>query len=262
MKYFSPPTVLTIQTDTAYVVNVREPVNWDDGISLDSLFSAYPIDTLYGEDVAQLSRVSYSGAVYPIWAIIGIVAIALIILLVWMLLCILRRHERQHQEVMSEVQQLMNANRISNDAVSSLIEERIKLMQTLLSNYKEDVPSGKNLPLLDYVEHLQSINENYKKTIETFNGNREFMNNMEHAINASKNNIMARVRAIYGNKISDNDYIILTGLFAKMSPAAISFLTGVKEGTIRVKKSRFAGRFKKLDNLEEKEFFLKELYNN
>ncbi|MCR5828042.1 MAG: heme exporter protein CcmD [Bacteroidales bacterium] len=262
MKYFSPPTVLTIQTDTAYVVNVREPVNWDDGISLDSLFSAYPIDTLYGEDVAQLSRVSYSGAVYPIWAIIGIVAIVLIILLVWMLLCILRRHERQRQEVMSEVQQLVNANRISNDAVSSLIEERIKLMQTLLSNYKEDVPSGKNLPLLDYVEHLQSINENYKKTIETFNGNREFMNNMEHAINASKNNIMARVRAIYGNKISDNDYIILTGLFAKMSPAAISFLTGVKEGTIRVKKSRFAGRFEKLDNLEEKEFFLKELYNN
>lgn len=262
MKYFSPPTVLTIQTDTAYVVNVREPVNWDDGISLDSLFSAYPIDTLYGEDVAQLSRVSYSGAVYPIWAIIGIVAIVLIILLVWMLLCILRRHERQRQEVMSEVQQLVNANRISNDAVSSLIEERIKLMQTLLSNYKEDVPSGKNLPLLDYVEHLQSINENYKKTIETFNGNREFMNNMEHAINASKNNIMARVRAIYGNKISDNDYIILTGLFAKMSPAAISFLTGVKEGTIRVKKSRFAGRFEKLDNLEEKELFLKELYNN
>lgn len=262
MKYFSPPNVLTVQADTAYVVHSQEPINFNSDFSLDSLLSGYPIDTLYGEDVAQLSNVSYSGAVYPIWAIIGIVAMILVVILLCLLLRTLKRQARQSQEMFMEMQRLVKENHISNEAVSGLIEERIRLMQTLLSHYKEDVPTGKNLPLLDYVEHLQSINDSYKKTIESFTENRDFLTNIEHALNAAKSNIMARVRAIYGNKISESDYLILAGLFAKMSPAAISFLTGVKEGTIRVKKSRFIGRFENLDNPEEKELFLNELRNN
>ena len=262
MKYFSPPSVLSVKADTAYVVHSREPINLNFDFSLDSLLSGYPIDTLYGEEVAQLNHVTYSGAVYPIWAIIGIAAMLLVVVLSCLLLRTLKRQTRQSQEMMKEIQHLVKSNHISNEAVSGLIEERIRLMQTLLSHYKEDVPSGKNLPLLDYVEHLQSINDNYKKIIESFSGNREYMANMEQALNASKNNIMDRVRAIYGNKISENDYLILAALFAKMSPAAISFITGVKEGTIRVKKSRFIDRFEKLDNPEEKELFLNELRNS
>ena len=262
MKYFSPPNVLTVQADTAYVIHTKEPIHLDVGASLDSLLSCFPIDTLYGEDVAQLSRVSYSGVVYPIWAIIGVVAMLSVVLLVCLLLHTLKRQARQSQEMMIEMQRLVKTNHISNEAVSGLIEEKVRLMQTLLSHYKEDVPTGKNLPLLDYVEHLQSINDSYKKTIESFTENRDFLTNMEHALNAAKSNIMARVRALYGNRISESDYLILAGLFAKMSPAAISFLTGVKEGTIRVKKSRFIDRFEKLDNIEEKELFLNELHNN
>lgn len=262
MKYFSPPGILTIQSDTAYVVHTVEPVNLDVGISLDSLLSGSHIDTLYGVDVAQLSHVSYSGSVYTFWTIIGIVAMLLVVFLLCLLLRTVKQQARQSQEMMMEMQRLEKTNHISNEAVFGLIEERIRLMQTLLSHYKEDVSSGKNLPLLDYVEHLQSINDSYKKTIESFTDNRDFLANIEHALNAAKSNIMSRVRAIYGNKISESDYLILAGLFAKMSPAAISFLTGVKEGTIRVKKSRFIDRFEKLDNQEEKEFFLKELHNN
>ena len=100
--------------------------------------------------------------------------------------------------------------------------------------------------LIDHLEYLKEVNNNYRKTLEVFNGDWSFLSKLEQALNAGKSNIMSRVRDIYGDTITENDYLILAGLFAGMSPATISLITGVKEGTIRVKKSRFIDRFEQL----------------
>ena len=260
MKFFSPP-VTTYQPDTVYAIHTSEPINWSElhNFDLDSLLSLYHVDTLYGEDLEQLNQVSYSGLVYPIWAIIAVVTIFIIAVFIIVFFRVLKLQGKKNQEIMKEMAQLVQTNRNNCDAIAVLIEERIKLMQSLVSQYNKDKPSGKNLSLHDYVEHLQTINDNYRKSLEAFDGDKTFLSKIEQALNAGKSNIMARVRTLYGNRISENDYLILAGLFIGMSTASISFITGIKEGTIRVKKSRFLDKFEKLEDSEDKQLFINEL---
>ena len=110
--------------------------------------------------------------------------------------------------------------------------------------------------LIDQVEYLKETNNNYRKVLDAFKGDTSFLARLEMALNAGKSDIMTRVRSIYGEQLSENDYHILAGLFAGMSPSVISFMTGVKEGTVRVKKSRFIDRFETLGNADEKRLFL------
>jgi len=258
MKYFYPQVEVKIQADTAYVIHSsvdRSDLPYD----LDSLLAQCPADTLFGEEARQLSFVHFSDYVYPIWAFIALVAIAAIAVLVVLFIRTSKRHERKSQEMMKEMAQLVQSNRNNCEAVSELIEERVQLMQKMVSHYKKDEPSGNNLNMLDYVEHLQTINDRYRKIIENFKGNQSFLSQLEQSLNVGKSNIMTRIRAVYGDTIPDNDYLILAGLFAGMSTASISFITGVKEGTIRVKKSRFLDKFEKLEDSEDKQLFISEL---
>ena len=57
------------------------------------------------------------------------------------------------------------------------------------------------------------------------------------------NGVMQKARQYLGANVSEEDYRILACLFAGMTPASISFVTSVKPGTIRTKKSRFKARF-------------------
>jgi len=258
MKIFFPQVEVKVQADTAYVIHNsvdRSELPYD----LDSLLAQYPTDTLYGEEARQLSYAHFLDYVYPIWAVIALVAIAVIAVLVILFIRTQKRNERKSNEMMKEMVQLVQCNRINCDAVAELIDERVRMMQTIVSQYKEDESSGKNLKILDYVEHLQSLNARYRKIIESFKGDRSFLSQLEQSLNVGKSNIMTRIRAVYGDTIPDNDYLILAGLFAGMSTASISFITGVKEGTIRVKKSRFLDKFEKLEDSEDKQLFISEL---
>jgi hypothetical protein len=172
----------------------------------------------------------------------------------------LKKRDRQGVALMQEMQQLIQSNRSTCEAVAILIEERVRLMQSLLSHYKETASlPNKDMHIIDQVEYLKDVNQNYRKALEVFSGDWSFLSKLEQALNAGKSNIMSRVRDIYGGTITENDYLILAGLFAGMSTAVISFISGVKEGTIRVKKSRFIDRFEKLGQKDDKQLFLNEL---
>ena len=244
-----------IQVDTAYVIHSRPPANYED-LELDSILSQSAVDTLYGED-AHLIYVQPAGSVSFIWVVAAIVIIAILAVLFIMALRTLKRQEQRGQAMMQEMQHLVQSNRRTCEAIAVLIEERVQLMQSLMSQYKAtDRLPDKKLHLIDQVEQLKEVNKNYRKTLEVFNGDWSFLSKLEQALNAGKTNIMARVRDIFGDTITENDYLILAGLFAGMSPATISLITGVKEGTIRVKKSRLIDRFETLGNADEKRLFL------
>ncbi len=244
-----------IQVDTAYVIHSRPPAKYED-LELDSILSQSAVDTLYGED-AHLIYVQPAGSVSFIWVVAAIVIIAILAVLFIMALRTLKRQEQRGQAMMQEMQHLVQSNRRTCEAIAVLIEERVQLMQSLMSQYKAtDRLPDKKLHLIDQVEQLKEVNKNYRKTLEVFNGDWSFLSKLEQALNAGKSNIMARVRDIFGDTITENDYLILAGLFAGMSPATISLITGVKEGTIRVKKSRLIDRFETLGNADEKRLFL------
>ena len=258
MQLFGEHVRIEIQADTAYIVNSGQSAIRDD-LELDSILSQYPVDTLYGED-AHLIFVQPSGSVSFVWVIVALVVIVLLAILIFMAIRTIKRQDRQCQDMMQEMRHLVQSNRSSCEAVAILIEERVRLMQSLVSHYKETASlPNKNMHLIDQVEYLKEVNNNYRKTLEVFNGDWSLLSKLEQALNAGKSNIMSRVRDIYGDTITENDYLILAGLFAGMSPATISLITGVKEGTIRVKKSRFIDRVEKLEQEEEKVLFLKEL---
>lgn len=244
-----------IQVDTAYVVHSEIPAN-PQNLTLDSILSQHSVDTLYGND-AHLIYVQPAGSVSFIWVVAAIVIIAILAVLFIMALRTLKRQEQRGQAMMQEMQHLVQSNRRTCEAIAVLIEERVQLMQSLMSQYKAtDRLPDKKLHLIDQVEQLKEVNKNYRKTLEVFNGDWSFLSKLEQALNAGKSNIMARVRDIFGDTITENDYLILAGLFAGMSPATISLITGVKEGTIRVKKSRLIDRFETLGNADEKRLFL------
>ena len=244
-----------IQVDTAYVIDSRPPANYED-LELDSILSQSAVDTLYGKD-AHMIFVQPSGTVSFVWVLVAIVIIALLAVLIIMALRTIKRQDRQCQNMMQEMQQLVLSNRNTCEAIAVLIEERVRLMQSLVLQYKEaDKLPDKNMHLIDQVEYLKETNNNYRKVLDAFKGDTSFLARLEMALNAGKSDIMTRVRSIYGEQLSENDYHILAGLFAGMSPSVISFMTGVKEGTVRVKKSRFIDRFETLGNADEKRLFL------
>lgn len=255
MQVFGEHIRIEIQADTAYIVHSGNSAI-PDGLELDSILSQYPVDTLYGE-YAHTFYVVPSGTVSYIWAIVTIVIIVILVVLIVMAIRTIKRQDRQRQDMLQEMQYLVQSNRSTCEAVAILIEERVRLMQSLVSHYKETASlPNKNMHLIDQVEYLKEVNNNYRKTLEIFNDDWSFLSKLEQALNAGRSNIMSRVRDIYGDTITENDYLILAGLFAGMSPATISLITGVKEGTIRVKKSRFIDRFETLGNADEKRLFL------
>ena len=255
MKVFLQPIRVEIQADTAYVIHSRPPANYED-LELDSILSQSAVDTLYGEAAHKIFILN-PGTVSYVWVVVALVIIAILAVLIIMAIRTIKRQDHQCQDMMHEMQQLVQSNRSTCEAIAVLIEERVRLMQSLVSQYKEaDKLPYKNMHLMDQVEYLKETNNNYRKVLDAFKDDTRFLSQLEMALNAGKSDIMSRVRGIFGDQISENDYHILAALFAGMSPSVISFMTGVREGTIRVKKSRFIDRFETLGNADEKRLFL------
>ena len=226
----SPSAIGYIPADTTYILHGS--ISVEDFLS--GTFSGVPgndysIDTIYQSPIRlyignSIEEGFSMGKSYFIWRIVSIIAIVVLTVLVVMVFHRLKKHDRQSRDLMQEMQQLVQSNRSTCEAVSILIEERVRLMQSLLSHYKETASlPNKGMHIIDQVEYLKEVNNNYRKTLEVFSGDWSFLSKLEQALNAGKSNIMSRVRDIYGDTITENDYLILAGLFAGMSTAVISF---------------------------------------
>ena len=81
--------------------------------------------------------------------------------------------------------------------------------------------------------------------------------NLETALDAGKNGIMHKARTALGD-LSEMDGLILTCIYAGMPPSSIGFVTGLKPGTVRTRKSRLLDRIEALPASGEKELLLRE----
>lgn len=150
-------------------------------------------------------------------------------------------------------------NRNCSEIIFRLIDDREQLVRTLMEQERKIDPADKSLSLLDYVEKLQGITDDYSKVIKGLREDPKYFSQLEMAVNAGKNGVMNITRRLFGSKYSEEDYQLISGFFAGLSPATLSFMTGIRAGTIRVKKSRFRDRIEALAPSTETSVLLKEL---
>ena len=172
MKVFLQPIRVEIQADTAYIVHSGRSRLPED-LDLDSLLTQAPVDTLYGEAAHKIIILN-PGTVSYVWVVVALVIIAILAVLIIMAIRTIKRQDHQCQDMMHEMQQLVQSNRSTCEAIAVLIEERVRLMQSLVSQYKEvDKLPDKNMHLIDQVEYLKETNNNYRKVLGCIQGRHE-----------------------------------------------------------------------------------------
>ena len=130
--------------------------------------------------------------------------------------------------------------------VLSLLKEKVSMISTLSAQHKATLEREEKGSYLDELEAMQAIIKDYHDYLEELRGNLSFMGDLESALNAARDGVMRKARLLLGQNIDEMDYFILACCLAGMKPASISFITNVKPGTIRTKKSRLKARISQM----------------
>lgn len=189
----------------------------------------------------------------------------IIVLSVWFLLRNRRKiHTLQHslEQVRKEVahHETLLGNRDSSDAVIVLLQEKIKMVKTLLDKH-DAMKQKEGMTYMDQLEALQEAVQGYNSYLEELRSDKHYLGDLEKALNAGRDGIMQKARTLFGKTISEDDYHVLSCYFAGMDAASISFITGIQPGTIRTKKSRIKTRLMDFPESEEKEAVISTLMN-
>ena len=170
-----------------------------------------------------------------------------------------KRQVKMAQAIISH-RQLEEQIRSKEGAVVSLISGRIELLTRLLEQYeqlqRQDIEGASHF---DRMESAQEKVRTFQHAIEAMRKDTAFIKGLEEGLNAGKDQIMSRLRNRYGKKLSEQDYQMLSLLFAGIDGPGVSYVTGIKLATIRVKKHRFKERFAKLPDGPDRTLFLREI---
>ena len=146
-----------------------------------------------------------------------------------------------------------------SEAVMNLVKDRVSMVRTLTTVHDKTVRQNRALSYPDELEFLQETVDSYHTYLEELRKDKSFMSVVEAALNAGKNDVMKKARRLLGESVSEEDFKVLSCFLAGMTPASISFVTGIKPGTIRVKKSRLKEKINATPDHPDKEALLKQL---
>ena len=145
-------------------------------------------------------------------------------------------------------------------AVVSLISGRVATLSRLLDQYEQlQKPDPKDASRFDRDESAREKIRQFQQAIDALRKDTSFIMGLEDGLDASKDRIMSRLRKTFESRLTEEDYRILTLLFAGIDGPGISYVTGVKIATVRVKKYRYRERFEKLPDGPDKALFLREI---
>ena len=167
--------------------------------------------------------------------------------------------ENGHREI-RELQDDIEAIRKHSDSLSKsvmkLIEERVNIIKTLIDKHDFSEEKVKGGSFFDKYEALQDTVKRYNEYIDQLRKDTDLTSGMEAALNTNCNGVMDKLRHSLGNKLTEEDYRIISCIFIGMTPKSISFVTGIPAGTIRVKKTRLKERIEALPDSSDKRLFL------
>lgn len=203
-------------------------------------------------------------AVIP-WGYVVAIGGLLILLLVSLGFLWHRRHriialQSQIEQIRSEItrQENLLLSRNDSERILALLNEKVTMVKKLLEKH-DQMKLRQGLSYLDELESLQETVKGYHAYLEELKEDASFLGDLESALNAGKNGIMRKLRDAFGDRMTQTDYEILSYYFSGMDTSSISFITGIKPGTLRTRKSRCKDRIRSLPDSPERVLFLKEI---
>ena len=132
------------------------------------------------------------------------------------------------------------------------MKDRVTLVKNLVETHEKAERRNHALSYPDELEALQETVNSYRTYLEELRADTHLMGHLEMALNAGKDNVMSKARQLMGTSISEQDYTILACFLAGMTTSSISFVTGIKPGTLRTKKSRMKQKIVELPDSADK----------
>ena len=231
------------------------PVTKDNAsyIKVDTLYRGYGFST--GPDLYVISKQQQTPRL--LGYISAIIALVLVVLASTWYLSRNRRHIRALQQSLDAARRdivrqetLLSASKES-DVVLGLLREKTTMVKTLLEKH-DAMRMKEGLSYLDELEALQDAVQGYNDYLEDLRFDKHFMGDMERALDVAKDGLMKKTRAVLGDSVSEEDYRIISCFYAGLDTSSISFITGIKPGTLRTKKSRFKAKLEELPDSFEK----------
>ncbi len=211
---------------------------------IDTLFMANG-EWLTGQGIYYTPENVVPTKIWPFW--LGLFVLFLIFLISYF---VLRRAYKQ---------KLLRQEAEESQVVMSLLEDKVSLIQNLADTHEKTGKRSKGFLYFDQLEELQGIVNAYHAYLEDIRDKGYLLKHLEEALNKGKHNIMFRAKAQLKQSVSKEDYEVLACLFAGMTPATISFLFGLKQGTVRTKKSRLKDKIGLLADTKERDYLLSNL---
>lgn len=167
-----------------------------------------------------------------------------------------RALEEDRTEILRLEEDLAKMHLSGAEAAAALVRDRVGMVKSLIDKH-DALKQREGLSYMDELESLQETVQSYRQFLDELRGDTAFVGNLETALDAGKNGIMHKARTALGD-LSEMDGLILTCIYAGMPPSSIGFVTGLKPGTVRTRKSRLLDRIEALPASEEKELLLRE----
>lgn len=210
------------------------------------LATVYKVDSIYtmdgswmtGPDLFYIQQENKPVKTWPFWVVIvGVVLVSSIGF------SLVRRKYRAR---------LLRCNAAESQAVIALLKDRVMLVKNLAETHEKTERRNRAFSYPDELEALQETVDSYRAYLEELRADTHLMGYLEMALNAGKDNIMSKARQLLGKSLSEQDYIVMACYLAGMTTSSISFVTGIKPGTVRTKKSRMKEKINNMPDCSDK----------
>jgi hypothetical protein len=132
--------------------------------------------------------------------------------------------------------------------LSSLVQDKIRLMQKLTDSYFSWTDEALYLRERMQGKALkEDVISEFRSTLRALRNDEHFIPSLEKTLDISNQNLMTRLRTAFSgtseHKMKEMDFKMLTLFFAGFTPKSISFIMDMTEESVRTRKSRYKKLF-------------------
>lgn len=238
------------------IENLEEAVNLQNKLVEKELTQSVETEkTEYYQSLLIQREVEAKERAYQLFVLVG-----LLVSLSMFFVFVFKQKKKELELQITAHHELTEQLKDKSGAVISLISGRVALITKFLEQYEQlRKEPTKDSSRFDREEFAHEKIRRFQSAVSDLRKDTAFIEGLEEGLNAGKENIMCRLRSHSELRFSEEDYRILSLFFSGISGPGVSYVTGVKLATVRVKKFRYKERLEKLPDGPDKTLFLHEI---